>query len=116
MITEKMALETLEKAGYNIKDIHYIDEGSNHYVFDILLDNDKELICKFTKIRETEKDLDDNIDTLFGGKLSLKRQGNIFNIVRNTAKLPAPEVYKILDSPYGEYILLEKMSGMSHKK
>lgn len=116
MITEKMALETLEKAGYNIKNIHYIDEGSNHYVFDILLDNDKELICKFTKIRETEKDLDDNIDTLFGGKLSLKRQGNIFNIVRNTAKLPAPEVYKILDSPYGEYILLEKMSGMSHKE
>ena len=85
-----------------------IPEGSNHYVFDVVLGGGGKAICKFPKVRYTERELvKDSIDTLFGGKLSLKREAFLYSLVRDCG-LPAPEVYGRHCSPHGNFIVVEK--------
>ena len=64
----------LRDAGYNAASITAIQEGSNHDVFDVTLAGRKHAICKFAKLRETERAHGEaGRDTLFGGRLSLER-------------------------------------------
>jgi phosphotransferase family enzyme len=105
----------LKETKYNCKDVTLLPEGSNHYVFDVLLDDGSDLICKFAKVRATEKDLvENNTDTLYGGRLSLEREAYLYSLVKEKAQLPAPNVFGIHQSPIGDYILVEKMLGESH--
>jgi hypothetical protein len=115
-ISEDDALRILEQAGRRISCIHRIQEGANHCIFDLVLENGQEAICKFPKIRTTEASVSQNTDTLFGGPLSPERERAIFTLVREQAGLPAPEIFAVEDSPWGKFILLEKMSGVSHKE
>ena len=47
-------LSVLRDAGYPAVSLSAIQEGSNHYVFDVTLENGKHAICKFAKVRKTE--------------------------------------------------------------
>lgn len=117
------AEKALSAHKYEISSIQAIAEGSNHYVFDIKLSDSRDAICKFTKIRDTESNLDTahrdctvHKDTLFGGALSLEREAYLFGMIRQQANVPTPRVYGIHQSPYGKFIVLEKLKGMSHKE
>lgn len=113
------AAAALRANGRRVQQIRAIQEGANHYVFDVIFDDDEgscAAICKFPKIRLTEQGITaENRDTLFDGPLSLERESAVFQIVREKAFLPAPKVYAIESSALGNYILLEKMPGLSHK-
>lgn len=114
--TEK-ARAALEGCGYKLETIHQIQEGSNHFVFDVVLSGNRPAICKFAKTRETESGLsEENRDTLFNGILSLGREAYLFRMIRQEAGVPTPEVYGIHKSPYGKFILLERMTGISQKE
>ena len=116
-VTTEKAHQALTKEGYSVSQVTLIPEGSNHYVFDILLSDGNSAICKFSKIRYTEQKLiKENTDTLFGGKLSLEREAFLYSLVKYSAKLPAPEVYGIHQSEVGDFIVVEKMPGESFKK
>lgn len=116
IITTKIAHQLLTKEGYSVNRITQIPEGSNHYVFDIVFSGGKSAICKFSKKRYTEQGLiEENTDTLFGGKLSLEREAFLYSLVKDTAKLPAPKVFGIHKSEIGDFIVVEKMPGQSFK-
>lgn len=117
IITPEIAKESLIEAGYPVKDLRQINEGSNHYVFAVTLENDQNLICKFAKIRDTEKDIGEaGLDTLFGGRLSLEREAYLFSMIKEKSGVPTPKVYGIHPSKYGTFIVLEHMTGISHKE
>ena len=104
----------LRDAGYPVASLSAIAEGSNHHVFDVTLENGAQAICKFAKVRATEKGITAaNLDTLFGGRLSLDRESYLLSLARNQGGLPVPEVYGTHDSPLGRYIVLEKSPGIS---
>ena len=116
-IDVEKARKALTECGYTVDAISQINEGSNHYVFDVTLAGGKPAICKFARVRETEEGLSqENKDTLFGGTLSLGREAYLFRMIRQQANVPTPEVYGVHDSPYGKFILLERMSGISQKE
>ena len=82
-ITTEIAEKLLLKAGYEVNSLKQINEGSNHYVFVVTLKTGEKLICKFAKIRETEKNIGEaGLDTLFGGKLSLEREAYLFSMIK----------------------------------
>lgn len=115
-ITAEHARQALLNQGYDVSQITRIPEGSNHYVFDVVLGGGGKAICKFPKVRYTERELvKDSIDTLFGGKLSLKREAFLYSLVRDCG-LPAPEVYGRHCSPHGNFIVVEKMPGASFRR
>lgn len=104
----------LREAGYPVASLSAIAEGSNHDVFDVVLENGAPAICKFAKVRETERGLTaENRDTLFGGRLSLDRESYLLSLAREQGGLPVPEVYGTHDSPLGRYIIMEKSPGIS---
>ena len=117
IIDAEKAKVALEDNGYEVKAIQSIDEGSNHFVFDVMLAGNRPAICKFAKIRATEEGLyESSRDTLFGGRLSLEREAYLFQMIREKAGVPTPEVYGTYESPYGKFILLERMNGISQKE
>ena len=117
LITPEIAEKALKDAGYQVTNLMQINEGSNHYVFIITLDNGEKRVCKYAKIRETEKDIGETgLDTLFGGRLSLERESYLFTMIQEKSGLPTPKVYGIHQSEFGTFIVLEHMNGISHKQ
>ncbi len=104
----------LRGAGYPAASLTAIQEGSNHDVFDVVLEDGSPAICKFAKVRETEIGVTaENRDTLFGGRLSLDRESYLLSLARKEGGLPAPEIYGAHDSPLGRFIMMEKSPGIS---
>ena len=104
----------LRAAGYPAASAAGIAEGSNHYVYDVTLENGDQVICKFAKVRDTEKGLTaPHLDTLFGGRLSLDRESYLLGLARTQGQLPVPRVHGTHDSPLGRCIVLEKCPGVS---
>ena len=104
----------LRSAGYPVAALTVIAEGSNHHVFDVTLENGAQVICKFAKVRETERGVTAaHLDTLFGGRLSLDRESYLLGLARTQGGLPVPQVYGTHDSPLGRFIVLEKSPGIS---
>lgn len=117
VITASYAQKALIEAGYPVKELHTIEEGSNHFVFIVVLHDTSRLICKFAKVRKTEQNIGSaNRDTLFGGLLSLEREAYLFSMIRDKAEVPTPKVYGIHRSEYGTFIVLEYMTGISQKE
>lgn len=109
-----LVLAALRDAGYKAVSLTAIQEGSNHDVFDVTMEDGSSAICKFAKVRETEKGITaENRDTLFGGRLSLERESYLLALARNEGGLPAPEIYGTHESPMGKYIVMEKSPGIS---
>ena len=74
------------------------------------------IIIKFPKIRETEKGYQaKNVDTLFGGELSLERESYLYRLVAKVG-LPAPKVLGIYNSSEGNYIVTACSPGISHRE
>jgi aminoglycoside phosphotransferase (APT) family kinase protein len=107
---EKNAEAILHAAGFSPKKIHYIPEGSNHEVFLITMESDKEEILKLPSQRYTEDN--GHTDTLFGGDLSLKRESALYALAKS-AGVPGPQVYAWSPADPA-YILMEKMLGKSY--
>lgn len=104
----------LRSAGYPAVSLTAIQEGSNHDVFDVVLEDGSAAICKFARVRETEVGIAaENRDTLFGGRLSLDRESYLLSLARKEGGLPAPEIYGAHDSPLGRFIMMEKSPGIS---
>ena len=57
VITASYAQKALIEAGYPVKELHTIEEGSNHFVFIVVLHDTSRLICKFAKVRKTEQNI-----------------------------------------------------------
>ena len=113
-MNQAQVFKTLQDAGYAVKSLTAIQEGSNHDVFNVIMEDGSSAICKFAKTRETERNITaQNRDTLFGGKLSLDRESYLLSLARIQGDLPAPEIYGIHDSPLGKYIVMEKSPGIS---
>ena len=111
---QEAVLALLQNAGYPAVSLSVITEGSNHHVFDVTLENGTQVICKFAKVRETEKGITEaHLDTLFGGRLSLDRESYLLGLARQQGGLPVPQVYGTHDSPLGRFIVLEKSPGIS---
>ena len=107
-------LSALHETGYAVRTLQPIQEGSIHHVFDVTLENGSHAICKFAKTRTTELGLTaPNLDTLFGGRLSLDRESYLLSLARVQGGLPVPEVYGTHDSPCGRFIMVEKSPGIS---
>lgn len=107
-------LSTLRDAGYPAASLEVIAEGSNHHVFDVTLEDGTQVICKFARVRETEKGITAaHLDTLFGGRLSLDRESYLLRLAREQGGLPVPQVYGTHSTPLGRMIVLEKSPGVS---
>ena len=107
-------LSVLRDAGYSAVSLSAIQEGSNHHVFDVTLEDGTHAICKFAKVRKTELGLTaPNLDTLFGGRLSLDRESYLLSLAREQGGLPAPKIYGTHDSPLGRFVMMEKSPGIS---
>lgn len=117
MINCKTAKYYLEASQYHVVDIKLIPEGSNHKVFIVTLENNRQVICKFPIQRPTELNHNaSHLDTLFGGELSLDRETELYNLARLKGHVPAPEVYAHLSVEGVDFILLELMPGISFTK
>lgn len=111
MINKDFVISQLKEIGYEVESISYNGSGSNHHVYEVTTDNGKELIVKFTKVRHTEKGIqEENTDTMFGGKLSLKRESYLFDLI-GSANLPTPKTYYINDKIEPNYIVISKCPG-----
>ena len=65
--TAGQARTALLESGYKPVKIRPVNEGSNHFVFDVILEGNRPAILKFAKIRETEAGLSHaSRDTLCG--------------------------------------------------
>lgn len=116
IVTEEKAVAALKENGIDVSSISIINEGANHFVFQVILLDGKKAICKFTKIRETENNQEGmHRDTLLGGLLSLEREAYLFKMIREKTGVPTPKLYGIHYSRYGKFILIEWMKGESHK-
>lgn len=101
----------LEQNNIYTTSIKELTGGSNHYVFSIQTERTGDLIVKFPKIRETEKSYGNaNKDTLFGGRLSLQREIYLLDKVRK-AGLPSPKALLLMDTDYGQCIVMERTPG-----
>jgi len=106
-INELMAKNLIEEKGYRIKSINIILEGSNHYTFDVLLEDGTPIIAKFRK-NITENNLR---DTLFGGIISLERECSIYSLIGEKTGLPAPKLYGKYKNGGIYFTLVEKLPG-----
>ncbi|NQT57842.1 MAG: aminoglycoside phosphotransferase family protein [Bacteroidetes bacterium] len=109
-MTEKRAYEILQNHGHDPKSVVYIPEGSNHFVFRVVLGDGRLAIAKFKKTiisaGSTEKR-----DTLFNGLLTLERETALYSIVRNRAGLPAPEILDTVKTDEYIFLLVEHLPG-----
>lgn len=102
----------LGKHGYTVLRLRLIPEGSNHYIYSLLIDdgngNQQPAVVKFRKVRIEGTE---NRDTLFGGPLSMKREADLYRLVRDIADLPAPKIYASQEEGESAFILAEKLPG-----
>ncbi len=111
IITEEFVKETLNNNGFIVNKIKTLTGGSNHYVFSINTSDNKDIIVKFPKIRETERAFSKgHKDTLFGGALSPQREAYLLNLIRQSG-LPTPKVHGIFPTKKGNCIVVERSSG-----
>jgi hypothetical protein len=101
----------LTKSGFNILNIKELSGGSNHFVFEATTLDNKDIIIKFPRVRETELSFGEgHKDTLFGGRLSLEREAYLFDLVRSPG-LPSPKVFGIYHTTQGNCIVVERSIG-----
>ena len=98
----------IERHGFKLSDIRLIPEGRNHFVFDVVLDDGTRVIAKF---KADPNGSDVRYDSLYGGRLSLQREAAIYQLVRETAELPAPRIYLKHESDEASFLLVEKLDG-----
>jgi hypothetical protein len=114
-ITIDLAREALASSGYHFSSITQINEGSNHYIFRVVLADGRIAICKFARTRSTEEGITPpHTDTLFGGALSLERESNLFSMVREKTGVPTPRVYGLHASKFGDFLIIEALPGVSY--
>ena len=109
---ESLAKNLIESQGYEVEDIKFIPEGRNHFCFDVLLKDGSSTIARFER---------DNIDGKkrdfhYNGFLSLERERNLCNILREEAKLPAPKINGLYGISKDSFLLVEKLPGKSWKE
>ncbi len=112
-ISEKFVKETVNRFGFLVDTIKVLTGGSNHHVFSLNTTDNKKLIVKFPKIRETELLFSTgHKDTLFGGDLSLRRESYLLDLIRESG-LPTPKVYGIYPTKIGDCIIVERSPGLN---
>ncbi len=101
MMTEIEAFRHIRSEGFLPRRIRRIPEGANHFIFDVTMDDGKQLIARFDSGRQQKT------DSLFGGLLSRQREQANMLAVRSVG-LPAPAVFHSSE----EFLLVEKMPGV----
>jgi Phosphotransferase enzyme family len=105
---EQKAGDILKNHGFSIRRIHYIPEGSNHYVFDLTLDDESRRIVKFKKKSSLSAV---TRDSLYGGIVSMEREAALYRLVREEAGLPSPEIFSsIAESSYA-FLMVDHLPG-----
>ena len=112
---EAIAKSVIESQGYRVLSINYIPEGRSHHGFDIVLEDGTPAVARFEKASRVSG-VDGRRDFHYNGLLSLEREKNLCGIVKNEAKLPAPEVYGIHHTEEGSFMLVEKLPGVHWKE
>ncbi|MBT4804989.1 phosphotransferase [Candidatus Woesearchaeota archaeon] len=112
---EDTAKSIIESEGYQVSNINYIPEGNSHFCFDIVLNDGTPVVARFEKTSRISDIDDKKRDFHYNGLLSLERERNLCEIVKNEARLPAPKVYEIHHTEKGSFMLVEKLSGIHWK-
>lgn len=104
MRSEQEAIQAVEFVGYQAESAAYIPEGRRHDNFLITPPSGPLMIARFDKP-------DVAIDTQFNGPMSLIRERNLIDMVRDQAGLPAPRIYGLFESDTGPFLLVEHLPG-----
>ena len=105
-LLEQNAKKALEAAGFKPESAHFIPEGRQHNIFDITFADGSAFIARFEKTPKGSRK-----DSQFNGPLSLERETNLMNLVREQG-LPAPVVYGLYETEQGRFLIVEKMPGV----
>ncbi len=113
---EDTVKQILESYGYPVSSTTSFSEGRSHYCFNIILDGDISIIARFEK-NDTPLTIGGiRRDFHYNGQLSLERETNLCEIVREEARLPAPKVYGLHRTKDVSFMLVEKLPGVHWKK
>ncbi len=113
---EEIAKDLIESQGYSVSSIQHIPEGRSHYGFDICFDDGTPAIARFEREREVGSVDGKRRDFHFNGQLSLEREKNLLEIVKNEADIPAPEVYETYSAGAESFMLVQKLPGVCWKE
>ncbi|MFH0937475.1 MAG: aminoglycoside phosphotransferase family protein [Candidatus Daviesbacteria bacterium] len=105
------AQESIESVGYRVESIVLIPEGRGHYNFSVVTP-EKLMIARFERPQTNVSSDGVRRDVHFNGPLSLERERNLMDLVREEAGLPAPKVYGLHQSRLGPFLLVEKLQGI----
>lgn len=111
---ELRARKAIEIVGFGLEvvSVSFIPEGRSHHVFDIRLKDGSSLVARFEKLQLSDSPDGVRRDFHFNGPLSLERERNLMELVREEAGLPAPKVLGIYQTDHDRFLLVERLEGV----
>lgn len=113
-LSEQQAIQALNDIGYEVSTATFIPEGRSHDIFRVVTSPPQKLtmIARFEK-PQLVPSLDGlRRDFTYNGPLSLRREKELMDLVRNKAQLPAPEVYGLYEDSPVPVLLVEELPGV----
>lgn len=109
---EFRARQAIESAGFVLDSVSFIPEGRSHNNFNLVLQSGLSLVARFEKPQSSESADGVRRDFHYNGPLSLERERNLMELVREEAGLPAPKVYGLYSTYQDKFLLVEKLPGI----
>ncbi len=112
-LSEQQAIQALNAIGYEISTATFIPEGRSHNIFRVTTSVPQELsmIARFEKPQLVSSADGLRRDFQFNGPLSLRREKDLMELVRNKAGLPTPRVYGLYEDTPHPVLLVEQLPG-----
>ena len=104
--------ETLELTGHEVESIALIPEGRAHYIFRIV---DRAGLISIARFEKSGRGVGlDGIrrDFEFNGPISISRERNLIDLVREQANLPALRVYGMYEDTPTPFLIVENLPGI----
>lgn len=104
--------EAIESAGYLVEFISLIPEGAAHHIYRVTTQTGLTAIARFEKPGRGVGTDGIKRDFEFNGPLSLARERNLIDLVRDHAGLPAPRIYGLYENIQLPHLLVEELPGI----
>ena len=104
--------ETLELTGHEVESIALIPEGRAHYIFRIV---DRAGLISIARFEKSGRGVGlDGIrrDFEFNCPISISRERNLIDLVREQANLPALRVYGMYEDTPTPFLIVENLPGI----
>lgn len=108
---ELQAKAAVESAGYQVRSITLIPGGYSHNNFAVGFREGLPAIARFDNPSRFISPDGVRREPHFNGLLSLTRERNLINMVREKTGLPVPQVYGLHSSAQGPFLLVERLPG-----